>query len=387
MNSASMNRYLRAMAVCCGVAAFGSALSLALLRGSSIVPAAGGPSTAISAAHEQELSDARGLSMDQLIAMLPVAGEEVGADGEGYAIDARATEFERRLAAGARLNDDQWRAVIANTRLLRWRERWPVTHDYYVGAFQPRWGWRLEFRFAPRGDSLDAVLCGTTHYETCGVGAMGRMSDQQVQRIGLLPQRTHALVYDVTVVERATEPGPPTRLLWRGSIETPVKLTATLDEALPPLSAPSLAAALRERLVAQPYWVWGEVEPKCATQLRMEINRSHAPELATVGLSLRIDVLRDGNVVESHRMPMETWDVFLRSGKKLITLGGVVETALVTPAALADSEELARWSFRLVGIPDGALTQWNATSWWTGEVTVPAAEAFERGKPRRTAQQ
>jgi len=319
------------------------------------------------------------LGLDELVDRLPPAGEETRWVAGAWRTAPEVAELRARIDAGAEPTPAQWSRALRRSRPVRLRERWPAGVPLVVGLRRPAWlsGWsvRVTARL-PASDASATVL----HEARCGlVGAEERLE------LGLLPPGTHRLVFDVVVDER-DPPGPwiPSlpgldarpRRLGGGELAFDVEVVGSVDEALPPLATPEVDAAVRRSLgLAFADWADGP-----AVLLVADPDVTGDPLLATLALSLRVEVREGETVTEVRRLaPSDRDELAVGSSahapRSAAQTFGFVRLATVPFAARDHPGER---SIRVTGTSEGVLPAWDATARWGGTLEVPLAELIER---------
>ena len=63
--------------------------------------------------------------------------------------------------------DEQWRRILIETGIIRWRETWPESHSFAIGLKTPPWLRNGEIRLTPKREGLEPA---TAHSHSPGCG-------------------------------------------------------------------------------------------------------------------------------------------------------------------------------------------------------------------------
>jgi hypothetical protein len=329
-----------------------------------------------------------GASIDALIEALPDVRQERRFDRatRGFVLHPAAAEMRLRLDRGAVLTDSQWRRALRVSGAFRARGRWPKEEPFAVSLRAPSWLGVAQIRLTPRLSGLAPAAAGFLETPACGTSSLRSRQAGKYQRLGLLPAGTTAVEFDV-LVERGMDTrkrrgaeAPPPGVLWSGSLAFPVELVDGVDAALPPASDPELDAAVRASvsLAFRNYWKDKNTRELSAV-IVVDVDTEKLPSLDATALSLRVEVLHGGRVVESVNVAAHADDP---SAKALTRASGENRAfgfAFVKsiPAALETGEAAsAGYELRVTGTHDGVLASWDAERWWNGSLTMALAEAI-----------
>jgi hypothetical protein len=246
---------------------------------------------------------------------------------------------------------------------------------------------------------------GTLFYIVCGNAAMSEAENEMYQTLGSFGPDPHGVVFDV-VIERgpsladtwggysrdaagrgqfippADRPTKPP-ILWRGVLRLPVKAVDTIDEAVSPVRSPELDEAVRSSLGIAIPALAANWEDQRSCFITLNLDSEHHPALRDVGLSLVVDLLRDGRKAEvailSPIRPDGRPAVIQRfwAGEH-----DYMMQALHAVPPGASEREVARWTVRARGSSDGVYALWGKSSRWTGEVEIPLSRALEQERTR-----
>jgi len=336
--------------------------------------------------------DLRGISLDALIQRLPRVGSECQWDSvkRERLCDPATEEIQRRLIAGTRPTDTQWRDALIGSGSVRIRSKWPEAVPFAISMRMPAWLPACEIRLQPRNPGLKAAKAGLLYHSTCGTYSGWVYQDALYQELGTLPLGRHRLEFDV-VVEAGDGssflvkmPELPKGVIWEGSMTFDIEIVATMDDAVLPSKGEEVDAGVRESLGIA-FANWGE-EGKRTALLVLDPDLSASPNLVGVALSLRIEVL-------NHGIPVETMQLFANDYDQL-ALGNSVSKASQKAIAFRTSEKIpadlemsesahASWTLRVTGTTEDVLAGWDATRYWAGTLEIPIDEAIQ-GEKRRT---
>ena len=327
----------------------------------------------------------------RLLDQLPPVGKEHRFDRETRSwIPHPAVEALTRLLrdpnAAARVEDDLWRRLLIDREVVRWRPRWPAGVPFAISMSAPTWLGLVEVQMRPRLEQLAEAHCGTLTAESCGNAAFWRRESESYQELGTLAPGAHRLEFDVVVRRPWGEPnvwgfsrddrGPVT--LWRGPLTLHTEIVDTLERAIPGVRDAPTNEAVRSS-VGLAFSVWGEEERNTAIFVLDPAVRDHAL-LAELALSIELDVLRDGEVVETASLFATGIDPLALSISVEETPRAIAFCGLDEPPGelLENTLERRRWSFRLRGTNRNVLPSWNASRYWAGVVELSFDEARAR---------
>ena len=322
---------------------------------------------------DQEFSDA------PLVWLLEQAPDwERASDPVSLAIRARLADREALLELG----DDEWRALLRRSRAILVREKWPAGTPLAIGMRMPAWLAPAEIRLDPRHPHLNSAEVGSQGGH-CALGAQILQCRALDQELGLLPGGSHTLTFDVTVeLGRSTRArrSRPVGVVWQGSLSYDVQIVPTIDVAVPPRRGADLDAAIRASIhvgFRRPTQRSDEHVAYVSTCPNADVH----PELRGLAMSVVVDLLRDGAVVETdwlvgYPRARDRTSVFWPCG---CDPRQAVLTALPAEAR-HDPDELDRWSLRVRGVSDSVLGMWEGDVRWDGVLTIPVTDAIR--KPR-----
>jgi hypothetical protein len=330
----------------------------------------------------------RGHELDALIACVAHTERPIGWDATTRTwIVAPEVRTLASCALNERLSDAQWLPALGASGVLRTRQRWPRGEPYRVSVCTLLRAWPLmHIALEPSFIGWRKAEYGARIYG-CGDDGMprdfelGRLPDYDVHEIVL-----HALIergYASGGPGGCLAPPQPEPAILRGILHVPIEIVATIDDAVPPLSSPALDAAVQSSIAAY-VDVEGENQKKHRV-LRLELAPDPAARtlLHDVGLSLRVDVLRDEErIATAHLVP---WHDDKESVEFALAWGDPLarsEVNGVPTEILTDGHAQNPWHLRVSGTSDDVLHLWNAETRWNGTVDIPLSDALALGRVR-----
>jgi hypothetical protein len=342
-------------------------MMLAVITGGQLAPSVPGKRVPIGP------QDMRQLSLDELIDRLPRVGFEsiYDADRGFYVDDPSSAELQRRLEASVAMTDEQWQSALLRTGSLRCRPVWPVELRFAVMMRSPRWLGPAVVTAVPRIPGWPTATAGALVPVTCANCASGRERRESYQELGSLPLGESDVVFDVSV-ERGDSahqpnagpgPFPPPGIVWRGPLHLRVTVVEDPDLAFHPVHNEALDEAIRRGLRLGHSSKGGPAAPELTTVLSFKVDTKTEPSLATMAISLQVDVIRAGKLVNTYatasvRPPRTRSGILFCS----IDLPCVPGRSLVNPALLDDFE------VRVRGVRADVERLWDAESYWNGSL-------------------
>lgn len=325
----------------------------------------------------------QGESIDSLISRLPSADREAVVDPDTNTVtkDSAVAELKRRLDKGTALTDDQWRAALVRSSAIIARTAWPEGEPYAVSMRRPQWLSVGEIRLVPRDTQLQKASAGELTPSGCGTFMLAQLKSEKYQTLGILPRGRTSIQFEVTV-ERGSnwdpDEGPPPGIVWNGALTVDVQVVPSLDEAIPAVSNERIDAAVRASLgLAFSTWCIDKQEKRTAI-LVLDPDTEAFPELAATGLSLQVDLLKDGQVAESKSLIASAFDLLALSNSRNKGPSQAIAFAALKslPSSLEDDEiASAAWSLRVTGTDRHVLKLWHAKQRWSGQMAIPLSEA------------
>lgn len=208
-----------------------------------------------------------------------------------------AVELATRLARGERPTDDQWVEALLQSGAVSWRSVWPVEVPWVVSMRVPIWLGLAEIELRPRTDGFATAHAGMLWIPQCGMEALSSEWRANRQELGTVRLSEQSVEFDAVVLwgsepyafDFPALPSPRQEVAWKGTLTLPVRGVASLVEALPPVSSPEVAAAVRRAI---------SVSTR-NNNLRLEYSPGNDPLLRGLGLALEVDVHHGGQLRES----------------------------------------------------------------------------------------
>ncbi len=296
------------------------------------------------------------LGLHELVARLPRLGE---ADWEADPKTGRMvllpqlSELRRRIESGVALDIDDWRTILVDKGYLRWRTKWPLGEPFAISLHLPALEQGLTVELVPRVTGWKRARA--SHWEMmCGLGTASLWEDEDYQVLGPLSSERRTIDFDILPDCRASDWNRNRTALRTvlGPIRIDVAPAPTLDEVLErrtdALPGRALLRSLRLQIQPDgegPGRVWLTTDSGWPRSLAaiVQAQLAHgAREFPLTRLWMN----------ELHRAPLARLE------------GLPVEVA----KGRHSSDE---WILRLRGLPDGVLRDWDATSYWAGQIEIP----------------
>lgn len=250
----------------------------------------------------------------------------------------QAAELARR-AAKDQLWDWQWRWMLRRVEVVRYRERWPVDYKWVISTGLPYW---LVSIGHPQATSplQDAEESFGTH---------------------LLPWRAGKLAPGTRAVELQLAVGS-----WSGDWSVPVVLVESPDDAMTPVQSNMIDAAIRRSLDVG---FADDPIPAIGTDMKVgaRLFRSRAPILGDVAVGIVVELKRDTEVVKE-------WVLVMRDSPYGEPVDWIRFKRPTPGWNDQDAAEMDRWTVRVRGDVEAALTDLRRTRYWAGDYTVPLTD-------------
>lgn len=334
------------------------------------------------------------LSMDELIERLPPAGCEVRLDFTDWTAieDPMNDEFERRIVAGAALSDEQWSRLLVVTRAVASWPRWPHDHPFAIAMAVPRSLGVCQIRLTPLDAGVGRAVAGETFASFSGTMAMMREAQARYQPLASLDRGRHRLTFDVEV-ERGepflvfadpTEPTGPVGVIARFRHTIEVDVVDDVAEALPPAEGPDLDAAVASAIGAAITQWHFEDGGRQVLAVAVDPDLADHPELVEVGLSLTVELVRDGVTLATAPLVASRLDPMAAANSRSPTALRLCGLALFPTVPVDPSMERTDggWSLRVTGDDRHLIGLWDARRRWAGSIEVPLAEAMAAERAR-----
>jgi hypothetical protein len=331
-------------------------------------------------------------SLDKIIAELPRVESEGTWDEkkQDYIVRPACSALRKRLAQGDKLTDAQWRKALLNTGVIRVRDRWPESEEFALSMRKPCWLGVAEIRMKPHIEGLKEAKVGLLFESTCGTFSNWMYQAALCQRLGRLPSGKQKVGFDVTVERGDESTGfgrkveaetPPPGILWRGEMSFDVDVVRSADDCIPAVEGEAVDKAVCNSLgVAFDVWYRdGKEQP--TTIFVIDPNVEDYPLLADTALSLKIEILKKGRVVDECHLTASDYDRLAlaasvsKGDRKSIAFCAIGSV----PAVLKEKkEERKDWSIRVSGTSKDVIYLWDAKRRWRGSIEVGIDVLIER---------
>lgn len=318
--------------------------------------------------------------IDELIERLPqVECDRTFQRGKGWQLTPEAQAM-RQLIDEVVLSDAQWQRALLRTGAIRWRSRWPVDEPFAISTRVPRWLELGKITLRPCWSGWRESSVGLLKPAGC-VMAWDDATRPALNRVlGPVPTEPTVITFEVEVLRGSgwSEDRNCFETLWSGTIDLPLEPVDHFDRVIPPASGEALERAVAHSLRIS--WYRSAADCPAIASLWLDPDIARDPILADIGLSLEIEVLDHGVVVETQHLiatdiegphelgaPPRWCAHFL----KLCSLKSL-------PSALAEvGADRSRWSLRVRGTSRDALRLWHASARWQGELEIPLEELMQ----------
>lgn len=307
--------------------------------------------------------DVRSLSERELVGLIPRCGESdwITDPATGYLqLVEPLRELRGRFRSGKTLDLECWRTILIDKGYLRWRKDWPVSEPFAVCLHLPALEQGLRVRLVPRIREWKPAMA--SHWEMmCGLGADARWSEEEYQVLGPLDSKQTLIEFDLVPDARGREWKRDKTALAHsvGPFRIEVEPVKSVDQVLTrrddELPARELRRGLRleiQSIREGPSLVWLTMKSLWPSSLAASID---------------VHLVRGGQEFRSRNLCLNE-----RPGFPAVPLEGL------TPDIASGRRSAKDWSVRLRGVSAGALRDWDATSYWGGEIEVPLADLTGR---------
>jgi hypothetical protein len=238
---------------------------------------------------------------------------------------------------------------------------------------------------------LKSAEVGELLAEFCGAASQSKREAELYQQLGNLDTGESRLIFDVKV-ERGKEraipgepPPPPPGEIWRGSMPFSIRIVDTLAESIPPRSGETVDAGVRDSIGIEICDLTFDERMQRTARLVLKPDPAQFPSVASTALSLTVEVLKEGQVVESTRLVATCRELPSVSKHGIpVTrreIGSLVLRSI--PASVeTDDSVRAKYRLRITGTDKDVIREWDAARWWSGSLTMPLTEVCERESRR-----
>lgn len=329
------------------------------------------------------------LTMAELVRALPLIEREECPRGS---IDPVVVEFHRRLSAGARPTDDEWRTALLRAGVVRWRHECWTKHpfyDYYLHL--PAWLPGCTITMTPQDERVQGSAVGFS----CNPDVWCRYAQE-------LPEGQHKFEFDITIAERPKDPawwcegssdvlprlgGGSGRgafdgsVLWSGTLALDVRVSSDVESVVRAVRSASVADAVRASLCVS---IWTDApgaQRETLVQTYLAPLARIRPELKRVVVALDVEVLHCGQVVERAPASAAILPIGRRDCDRDLEARNEPSATLKSIPTELETNLAARrdWSLRFTGAPWDALYESWAEAWWDGSFTISLDELIENG--------
>lgn len=339
------------------------------------------------------LTDARSATLDQLIEQLPRGSDRTWDRISNKLVqDPIAAEFGERIGRGELLSDDQWRAALVRSGAITIRERWPVGSPFAISLRVPSWLGAAQILVEPGSPNLCRASAGARGPQMCGVALQAEIERELYQDLGWLPVGVHELALSITVQRKRQRSGraqqtsanPLDGYLWSGTLKARVEVVPTLEDAIPPASDLFLNRVVASTIHLS--FLTSQIPKGSAVSgyLQVSLDGEAFSRLESTALSLQVEVFRASRRVETLQLhpawnPAAARDRAMGAGRRQIIASA---RSSVIDSNFDSLESAADWSIRIKGTDRDVLRNWNAKTWWNGEITIPLSTARKRDLER-----
>jgi hypothetical protein len=339
-----------------------------------------------------EVVDLSALEVDELLERLSPLGREGRWDEvqQTWVTEPVVAELTRRIEECEPLTDAQWARALVRSGAVRMRSRWPEDRPLAVSMRVPRWLGVSQIRMQPRLAGLEPAEAGMLVSSSCGTYSSWVRQAALYQELGtLLPGPQH-VAFDITVERgrswhRRSPAAPQPGVLWSGALAFDVEIVPSIDDAVPPARGAHLDRAVHDSIgVSFSTW-WIDERNQRTAILVLDPDVAGHPALASTALSLDVELVHQGRVVQEVRLRATAYDP--------LALGNSVNEAEPRTIAFCTLRELpvacetdfaarAGWTLRVRGTSEGVHAIWEAETRWDGSLEIPISEAIEHDAER-----
>lgn len=302
--------------------------------------------------------DGLAASIEAVIAELPLARAEHAWSGSRWREHWTMEVMSGRLERGMLTSEQLGRAVLKSVP-LRGSAKWFRNRPYAVWLRAPAWLCDYEIVARPVLKPAEKARAHLSCGLQCGNALEWQEEEESFQVIGLLPEGTAEVMFDVTV--RPARDGAK----WQGRVPLPVELIDEVERE--PDATNELTAAVREANVIRIRNELYNGHPSLWMNSRFV--RPISGVLQNTSVAIVAELLRDGEVIAAQRFedPDDTGSVL--ASTRFIR-GEVAER-------IAARKEIERFTIRVRGEPPKDDNRWCRTRYWAGAHTIPLGQVLD----------
>lgn len=339
-------------------------------------------------------------STDDLIRAMPKAGDEYKPLADGTPGPPIACDHLRARIINGELTDQQWTDLLTAPRLLKYRKQQIPGTPLVVELHNPAWlGAAVAIRATPRLDKPVTLHAGRTWagnepstWRSLAQSAPAGDSLPSSNIIGTVPQGEKKVVFDIEIrtgLKTAETPTAMSHFEEHELFGSMASASATywndarvlrkqaVTMYIEPVAAPTLTAAenMSPRSFLQTTMT-GQPQPGGGTTNLLVMWWKPAKDDADLGLGLKVDLVRDGKVIETAMMPANNYRV--STDDAMVVRNGITFASLPTPfdPMMANAAEVARYELVFRGDETAAATAWDAKRWWSGTLRRPLTDCI-----------
>ncbi len=335
---------------------------------------------------------------------MPKAGDEYLPLADGSPGPSFACHQLRAKIINGQLSKAQWQRLLTAARIFKFRSRWPLGTPVVVQLHHPAWlGAAVEIRATARLENSPLLRAGRTWSGGGGCSQVwARMAKDEpkvdspgdIATVGTLGPDATGIIFDVEIRAGLDVVPEPTveshdrqfmlfgsadsasntywdsaRTITKFPVTVPVRqvIQGAWEAEFPATEKLDPASFLQTTVTREP-------TPGGTYRTGLALWWKPAPADASLQLGLTAELLRDGEVIESKTISGSEW-VGSTDGAMCLRDTPIFDSL---PNALRDNgglqsqpAELARYELVIRGNQLAALTNWRATSWWSGSIRLP----------------
>jgi len=328
------------------------------------------------------LDDVQSATLDQLIAELPEEDDWIWNSATGsLVLDPIVAELRDWLARGVQLSDDQWRAALLRSRAVQLSDLWLEGSSCGVCVRIPEWLGSSRIYLRERGKLRDQAQGGALFSKDPGHDGSDETRLSSFLPLGSLEVGEHLIALNIVVLRAEGSPPSdgdgrvhaPSGILWEGSFEGRTKVLPITQDVIPPVSSKVLDHAVRSAVAMFYEHPLFEEESRRVAMIGLDPEVPSARLLASIALSLQIEVLKNGCVVQTLDLLTVGPDMSPQEShaRSLRSLAGACVPLSSIPWDLNFSDSAADWTVRLRGTNRDVESLVTARAWWKGEIELP----------------